>query len=100
MSALPDDLLFARLDAWLGKMVALQRKKVLGLARDIVPHVTGEDILNPHDYPELMADANFGFEDGQLAGLISAQIAMRSEYHRYCDARDAAAAPHPTPDPE
>jgi hypothetical protein len=85
MSERTADDLFATLDAWLGKLVALQRKKVLALAREIVPHLTGEDILNPHDYPQLMADPNFGFEDGQLAGLISAQIAMRSEYHRYKD---------------
>lgn len=83
MSSPSQQELFNRLDTWLGKLVEVQRAKVLRTAREINPRVTPEDILNPHDFPELMADSTFNFEDGHLAGLISAQISLRSEYHRY-----------------
>lgn len=83
MSASPQQDLYTRLDTWLGKLVEVQRAKVLRTARELNPRVTPEDILNPHDFPELMADSTFNFEDGHLAGLISAQISLRSEFNRY-----------------
>lgn len=85
MSGTSQQELFNRLDAWLGKLVETQRAKVLRTARELNPRVTPEDILNPHDFPELMADSTFNFEDGQLTGLISAQISLRSEYHRFVE---------------
>lgn len=85
MSATQQQELFTRFDTWLGKMVEAQRAKVLRTARELNPRVTPEDILNPHDFPELMADSTFNFEDGQLTGLISAQIALRSEFHRFVE---------------
>jgi hypothetical protein len=82
--------LFQRLDGWLQKMIDLQRAKVLRLARELSPHLTPEDILNPQDSPELMADSTFNFEDGHLAGLISAQIAIRSEANRWRNEKSEA----------
>lgn len=63
----------------LTEMIAQQRAKVLRVARDYAPRATPEDILNPHDIPELARAPVFHFEDGILAGLISAQIALRAE---------------------
>jgi hypothetical protein len=64
------------------EMIRMQREKVLRMARRRIPHLTADDILNPHDYPELMRDAAFNFEDGVLAGLISAQISLRARFFR------------------
>ena len=58
-------------------LIVQQREKVLRLARRRLPHLTNEDILNPHDFPELVADPNFNFEDGILAGLLQAQMSLR-----------------------
>ncbi|MDZ4805856.1 MAG: hypothetical protein SGI90_13435 [Candidatus Eisenbacteria bacterium] len=69
----------ARADRVLGEMIDQQRAKVLRVARDHAPRATPEDILNPHDIPELAAAPIFHFEDGILAGLISARIALRAE---------------------
>ncbi len=77
--------LFTRSEQWLQKMIDLQRAKVLRLAREINPKITGDDVLNPQDFPELMRDPSFNFEDGQLTGLVSAQIAMRAEYRRFLE---------------
>ncbi len=63
----------------LDEMITHQRAKVLQLAREAVPHISPEDVLNPNDYPELKAHPRFDYEDGLLAGLLSAQMAIRAE---------------------
>jgi hypothetical protein len=69
----------------LNGMVAQQDAKVLALARRIVPHVTPEDVRNPHDFAALVESAEFNYEDGVLAGLRAAETAVRAA------GRDAAA---------
>ncbi len=73
------------LDRLLETMVAQQENKVLTLARQIVPGITPEDLRNPQDFAALMRDPDFNFEDGLLAGLRSAQIAVRAEARRTGD---------------
>jgi hypothetical protein len=67
------------LEPMLDQMITTQRAKVLRLAREAVPNVGLDDILNPHDFPELKAHPTFEYEDGLLAGLMAAQMAMRAE---------------------
>ncbi len=64
------------------QMIRQQREKVLRLAREAVPHISSEDVLNPNDYPALKAHPSFDYEDGILAGLLSAQMAFRAELGR------------------
>ena len=59
-------------------MIAFQREKLLKLAREILPDLTPEDLRNPQDFPELIKDPSFNYEDGLLAGYLAVQIAMRS----------------------
>lgn len=66
-------------DDLFAKMVDQQRMKVMRLAREAVPNISPEDVMNPHDFPELKAHPTFEYEDGILAGLIAAQIALRAE---------------------
>lgn len=61
------------------QMIEQQRSKVLKLAREAIPHLGPEDVLNPNDFPELKAHPTFEYEDGILAGLVAAQIALRAE---------------------
>jgi hypothetical protein len=63
----------------LDRMITQQQAKVLRLAREAVPHINPEDVRNPHDFPALREHPTFEFEDGILAGLISARIALRAE---------------------
>ena len=60
------------------ELVVHQRRKVLELARRIHPGLTDEDVRNVHDYPDVYGDPIFQFEDGQLAGFIAAQIALKA----------------------
>ena len=67
-----------QIETLLEQMIAQQRAKVLGVARSLNGRLTEDDILSPHDFPELAESARFNYEDGLLAGLLSAQIAMRA----------------------
>lgn len=60
------------------ELVSYQRRKVLELAQRIHPGLTEEDVRNIHDYPDVYGDAIFQFEDGQLAGFVAAQIALKA----------------------
>ncbi|MFM1848946.1 MAG: hypothetical protein RL417_2420 [Pseudomonadota bacterium] len=55
-----------------------QRDRAGKLARRLVPDLTPEDILNPDDYPKLIADPEFMFEHGAASGIMSAKIALRA----------------------
>jgi hypothetical protein len=60
-------------------MVKQQHTKVLRLARQVLPHLSEEDLRNPYDFAELMEHPTFEYEDGLLNGLIAAQMALRAE---------------------
>jgi hypothetical protein len=64
-------------EALVGELQDLQRRKVLELARRLRPRLTLEDIANPHDFPEL-ADPDWQYEDGLLAGVQSVLAAVRA----------------------
>lgn len=67
------------IDEFLEELITLQRKKIFEIASNLGVHLTSEDILNPQDYPNLIGSPRFNFEDGVLAGLLSAQMALRSK---------------------
>jgi hypothetical protein len=79
MTSVVDDF-FRAAEALLDQMISQQRAKVLRLAREAVPNIGPEDVLNPHDFPELKAHPTFEFEDGLLSGLVAAQVALRAEH--------------------
>jgi hypothetical protein len=66
----------------LADMADMQERKVLALARRIVPHMTPEDLRNPHDFTPLVESAEFNYEDGILAGLRAAEMAVRAARRR------------------
>jgi len=71
------DIAWAELEALLVRMESHQRDKVLALARRLRPGLTGEDIQNPHDFPEL-GDIDWHYEDGVLTGIQSVVAAVRA----------------------
>ena len=58
-------------------LIEHQQAKVLKVAREIVPDATPEDIRNPQDFPDLVADTLFNYEDGILTGYLTLQTALR-----------------------
>ena len=78
MAAFTRDTL-AAVDRLMLEIITLQEKKVLDLANKIHPGLSSEDIRNPHDFPDLIADSGWNFEDGILSGLKSAHMALRAK---------------------
>lgn len=64
----------------LEELISQQKAHLLFLGRKIIPRLTPEDLLQPNDYPELENHPVFRYEEGLLAGLQSAQMALRAEY--------------------
>ena len=68
----------AAIDRLMLELIVLQEKKVLDLANRIHPGLSSEDIRNPHDFPDLIADSGWNFEDGILSGMKAAHMALRA----------------------
>jgi len=65
-------------DRLIADMIAQQERKLLALGRRLMPRLTPEDLLQPHDFPPLRDDAAFNYEDGILAGIRAVAIAVRA----------------------
>lgn len=55
-----------------------QQRKMEQCARKILPHLTSEDLLQPNDFPELEHHPHFRYEEGQLAGILTVQMALQA----------------------
>jgi hypothetical protein len=66
------------LDALLEELIEAQRRRLLDLARRLVPELTPEDLLQPHNHPALLSSPDFNFEDGILAGYLAVRAALRA----------------------
>ena len=62
----------------LEEMIHAQRERTLALARRLVPGLSPDDLLQPHDHPALAASPDFNFEDGILAGYLAFRAAFRA----------------------
>lgn len=60
----------------LDEMAEHQKKKLYNVAKEIMPHVTEEDLLQPFDYAELENNPHFRYEEGMLHGILSARAAL------------------------
>ena len=63
-------------DRLFAEMIEQQEKKVLGIARSIEPQLTRDDLWNSCNHDKLDRDPYFQYEDGHLAGLMAARIAL------------------------
>lgn len=59
------------------QLIEQQRRRVLSMAQRLDPQLTEDDIAQPHDFPKLAESAEWNYEDGLLAGYLSAQMALR-----------------------
>jgi hypothetical protein len=78
------------IDRLFAEMIDLQEKKVLEIARGVEPHVTRDDLWNICNHPGLEKDPYFQYEDGHLAGLMAARIAVAANLKE-------ASSPNPNP---
>ncbi|MCB1213271.1 MAG: hypothetical protein KDK40_03135 [Chlamydiia bacterium] len=66
-----------KMEMILDELVEGQKKKLMAVASQIVPKITMDDLLQPNDYPELETNGVFRYEEGLLAGIESARMALR-----------------------
>lgn len=62
----------------LDEIIQGQQEKLLKCARNLIPHLTADDILQPNDYPELELNPLFRYEEGVLEGIRTVQAALRA----------------------
>ena len=58
------------------ELISLQKETLLRLGREIIPHLTSDDLLQPNDYEELELNPYFRYEEGVLAGMQTVQTAL------------------------
>ncbi len=83
-AAEPPEQLWNEIEHELAATEELHTKKVLDLARRLKPGLTGEDIQNPHDFPEL-DDPDWHYADGILTGVKTVSTALRAMRRRASD---------------
>jgi hypothetical protein len=65
-------------DSLIEQMISGQQQRLRALAARIAPHLTEEDLLQPHDHAQVRDHPDFQFEDGVLAGYLAVRAALRA----------------------
>lgn len=60
----------------LQELVEFHQAQLLKCGRQLIPHLTPEDLLQPNDYQELEFNPLFRYEEGTLAGIRTVQMAL------------------------
>lgn len=71
-----------RLEKLFDGMCEQQRQKLIKIAHKIRPDLSEDDLRDPHSFPEVTSKPHYAFEDGILSGIISAQMAVLSEFRQ------------------
>ena len=69
----PEDL-----ESLLEEMISSQQRRLRALAARIAPHLTEDDLLQPHDHREVATQPDYQFEDGILSGYLAVRAALRA----------------------
>lgn len=56
-----------------------QKETFLKTAKTILPHVIGDDLLQPNDFPELEYHPVLRYEEGVLHGMQAAKAAVLAQ---------------------
>ncbi len=60
------------------EIIVYQKGKLLKLAKEIIPNIVEDDLMQPFDFPVLEKHPDFRYEEGILEGLQTAVMALRS----------------------
>lgn len=70
------DLFWHEIDQLLNELLEFHKNQLLKNGRRIIPHLTSDDLLQPNDFHELEFNPHFRYEEGVVAGIQAAQIAL------------------------
>lgn len=88
------ETLVNNLDRLMDEMIEQQRAKVVMVANRIQPGLSEDDLRDPHSFPKVNSRPEFSFEDGLLAGLVAARVAMLRDGVAFVRERIGATPPH------
>lgn len=74
----PQNSYWIPIEDLINEIIRLQQKKLLSLAKQVVPQLTEDDLLQPNDFPELENHPVFRYEEGILTGIQTVQMALRA----------------------
>lgn len=57
------------------EMVIQQKKRMIRCAREIIPYISEDDLMQPNDFPLLENYPIFRYEEGVLEGILTARMA-------------------------
>ena len=60
------------------ELIVRQKHRLMRYAREKIPYITEEDLLQPNDFPLLELDPFFRYEEGVLEGVLSSKAAYLS----------------------
>lgn len=60
-------------------MIEHQQRVLLKMGREIIPHVTLDDLMQPNDFPKLEYHPFFRYEEGVLHGLQMVKASLLRE---------------------
>ncbi|MDX1971408.1 MAG: hypothetical protein SFY68_02645 [Candidatus Sumerlaeia bacterium] len=81
-------LLRETLESLFLQMQDQQRYKLVRMAHRVRPDLSEDDLRDPHSFPEVTQRFDYAFEDGILAGIISAQTAALAELRAMAENED------------
>jgi hypothetical protein len=66
------------IDLLIRELVEYHQKQLLKSGRQIISHLTSDDILQPNDFPQLENNPGFRYEEGVLCGIQIVQMALQA----------------------
>lgn len=60
------------------ELIQHQKRKLLKTAKEINPYIVEDDLMQPFDFPELENHGEFRYEEGVLAGVLTAYAAIQA----------------------
>lgn len=64
------------IDQVLKELLEFHKNQLLKNGRRIIPHLTSDDVLQPNDFHELEFNPHFRYDEGVVAGIQAAQMAL------------------------
>lgn len=71
-------LMELKMEEILNDLIKNQENTLWEIGKRIVPNLTKEDLLQPNDFDELEYNPFFRYEEGVLAGLLTAKTALQA----------------------
>ena len=67
------------------ELISQQKKRMIKCARQIIPYISEDDLMQPNDFPLLENYPIFRYEEGVLEGILTARMAYLARKKEFSD---------------